>query len=104
MRILLRKKIPFFSPLTVSWALPVARIIFLKRCYACNYFLSFRRRVSSQIQSGGFTNLLCKSVKCVERVKAALQRKRSGILLSPATNLLSVRFHIVDKYLHSLII
>ena len=55
-------------------------------------------------QSGGFTNLLCKSVKCLERIKSALQRKRSGILLSPATNLLSVRFHIVDKYLHSLII
>ena len=79
----------FFSHLTVSWSLPVARIIFLK---------------SSQIQSGGFTNLLCKSVKCLERIKSALQRKRSGILLSPATNLLSVRFHIVDKYLHSLII
>ena len=66
--------------------------------------MRFRRRVSSQIQSGGFTNLLCKSVKCLERIKSALQRKRSGILLSPATNLLSVRFHIVDKYLHSLII
>ena len=89
MRILLRNKIPFFSHLTVSWSLPVARIIFLK---------------SSQIQSGGFTNLLCKIVKCLERIKSALQRKRSGILLSPATNLLSVRFHIVDKYLHSLII
>ena len=37
-------------------------------------------------------------------LKSALQRKRSAILLSPATNLLSVRFHIVDKYLHSLII
>ena len=54
-------------------------------------------------------NLLCKRVKCLkgsffERIKSALQRKRSGILLSPATNLLSVRFHIVDKYLHSLII
>ena len=84
MRVLLRNKIPFFfSHLTVSWSLPVARIIFLK---------------SSQIQSGGFTNLLCKSVKCLERIKSALQRKRSGILLSPATNLLSVRFHIVDKY------
>ena len=47
---------------------------------------------------------VCKSVKCLERIKSALQRKRSGILLSPATNLLSVRFHIVDKYLHSLII
>ena len=104
MGILLRKKIPFFPHLTVSWALPDARIIFLKRCYACNYFMRFRRRVSSQIQSGGFTNLLCKSVKCLERIKSALQRKRSGILLSPATNLLSVRFHIVDKYLHSLII
>ena len=90
MRILLRNKIPFFPirPL-ISWSFPVARIIFLK---------------SSQIQSGGFTNLLCKSVKCLERIKSALQRKRSGILLSPATNLLSVRFHIVDKYLHSLII
>ena len=51
-----------------------------------------------------FTNLLCKSVKCLERIKSALQRKRSGLLLSPATNLLSVRFHIVDKHLHSLII
>ena len=89
MPILLKNKIPFFSYLTVSRSLPVARIIFLK---------------SSQIQSGGFTNLLCKSVKCLERIKSALQRKRSGILLSPATNLLSVRFHIVDKYLHSLII
>ena len=89
MHILLRNKISFFSHLTVSWSLSVARIIFLK---------------SSQIQSGGFTNLLCKSVKCLERIKSALQRKRSGILLSPATNLLSVRFHIVDKYLHSLII
>ena len=90
MRILLRNKIPFFPiNLTVSWSLPVARIIFLK---------------SSQIQSGGFTNLLCKSVKCLERIKSALQRKRSGILLSPATNLLSVRLHIDDKYLHSLII
>ena len=89
MRILLRNKIPFSSHLTVSWSLSVARIIFLK---------------SSQIQSGGFTNLLCKSVKCLERIKSALQRKQSGILLSPATNLLSVRFHIVDKYLHSLII
>ena len=82
-------KFLFFPNLTVSWSLPVARIIFLK---------------SSQIQSGGFTNLLCKSVKCLERIKSALQRKRSGILLSPATNLLSVRFHIVGKYLHSLII
>ena len=89
MRILLRNKIPFFPHLTVSWSLPVARIIFLK---------------SSQIQSGGFRNLLFKSVKCLETIKSALQRKRSGILLSPATNLLSVRFHIVDKYLHSLII
>ena len=89
MRILLRNKIPFSSHLTVSWSLSVARIIFLK---------------SSQIQSGGFTNLLCKSVKCLERIKSDLQRKQSGILLSPATNLLSVRFHIVDKYLHSLII
>ena len=66
MGILLRKKIPFFPHLTVSWALPDARIIFLKRCYACNYFMRFRRRVSSQIQSVGFTNLLCKSVKCHE--------------------------------------
>ena len=92
MRVLLRNKIPFFSHLTVSWSLPVARIIFLK---------------SSQIQSGGFTNLLCKSGKCLERIKSALQRKRSsrsGILLSPAKNLLSVRFDIADKYLHSLII
>ena len=89
MRILLRNKIPFFSHLTVSWSLPVARIIFLK---------------SSYIQSGGFTNLLCKSVKCLERIKSVLERKRSGILLSSATNLLSVRFHIVDKYLHSLIV
>ena len=64
MRILLRKKIPFFPHLTVSWALLVVRIIFLKRCYACNYFMRFQRRVSSQIQSGGFTNLLFKSVKC----------------------------------------
>ena len=78
-----------FFHLTVSWSLPVAKIIFLK---------------SSQIQSGGFTNLLCKSVKCLEIIESALQRKRSGILLSPATNLLSVQFHIVDKYLHSLII
>ena len=54
---------------------------------------------SSQIQYGGFTKLLCKIVKCLERIKSALQRKRSGILLSQATNLLSVRFHIVDKYL-----
>ena len=84
-----REQNSFFSHLTVSWPLPVARIIFLK---------------SSHIQSGGFTNLPCKSVKCLERIKSALQRKRSGILLSPATNLLSVRFHIVDKYLHSLII
>ena len=89
MRVLLRSKIPFFSHLTVSWSLPVVRIIFLK---------------SSHIQSGGFTNLLCKSVKFLERIKSALQRKRSGILISPATNLLWVRFHIVDKYLHSLII
>ena len=66
MRILLRNKIPFFYHLTVSWSLPVARIIFLK---------------SSQIQSGGFTNLLCKSVKCLERIKSALQRKRSGIII-----------------------
>ena len=66
-----------------------------------NFNIIFLKR--SQIQSGGFTNLLCKSVKCLERIKSALQRKRSGILLSPATNLLSVRFHIVDKYLHSLI-
>ena len=87
MRILLRNKVSFFPHLTVSWSLPVARIIFLKSC---------------QIQYGGFTNLLCKSVKCLERIKSAW--KRSGILLSPATNLLSVRFHIVDKYLHSLII
>ena len=60
--------------------------------------MRFRRRVSSQIQSGGFTNLLCKSVKCLERIKSNLQRKRSGILLSPATNLPSVRFHIVDIF------
>ena len=52
MHILLRNKIPFFSHLTVSWSLPVARIIFLK---------------SSQIQYGGFTKLLCKIVKCLER-------------------------------------
>ena len=57
MRILLMKKIPFLPHLTVSWALPVARIIFLMR---------FRRRVCPQIQSGGFTSLLCKSVKCHE--------------------------------------
>ena len=69
MCILLGNKIPFFFHLTVSLSLPVARIIFLK---------------SSQIQSGGFTNLLCKSVKCLERIKSALQRKRSGILLIPA--------------------
>ena len=50
MRILLSNKIPFFSHLTVSWSVPVARIIFLK---------------SSQIQYGGFTNLLCKIVKCL---------------------------------------
>ena len=66
MRILLWKKITFFPHLTVSWAILVVRIIFLKRCYACNYFMRFRRRVSSQIQSGGFTNLLCKRVKCHE--------------------------------------
>ena len=66
MRILLRKKIRFFRHLTVSWALPVVTIIFLKRCYVCNYFMRFRRRVPSQIQSGGFTNLLCKGVKCHE--------------------------------------
>ena len=66
MGILLRKKIPFFPHLTVSWALPVVTIIFLKRCYACNYFMRFRRRVTSQIQSGGFTNLLCKRMKCHE--------------------------------------
>ena len=89
MCILLRNNIPFFSHLTVSWSLPVARFIFLK---------------SFHIQSGGFTNLLCKSVKYLERIKSALQRERSGTLLSPATNLLSVRFHIVDKYLHSFII
>ena len=89
MSILLWNLIPFFSHLTVSWFLPVARIIFLKR---------------PQIQSGGLTNLLCKRVKCLERIKSALQRERSGRLLSPATNLVSVRFHIVDKYLHSLII
>ena len=53
MRILLRNKIPYFSHLTVSWSLPVARIIFLK---------------SSQIQCDGFTNLLCKSVKCLQRI------------------------------------
>jgi len=47
-------KFLFFPHLTVSWALPLVRIIFLKRCYACNYFMRFRRRVSSQIQSGGF--------------------------------------------------
>ena len=47
---------------------------------------------------------VCKSVKCLERIKSALQRKRSGILLSPVTNPLSVRFHIVDKYLHSFIV
>ena len=29
-------KFLFFPHLTVSWSLPVARIIFLKRCYACN--------------------------------------------------------------------
>ena len=66
--------------------------------------MRFRRRISSQIQSGAFTNLPCKSVKCLERIKSALQRERSGVLLSPDTNLLSVRFHIVDKYLRSLII
>ena len=59
MRILLRNKIPFFSYLTVSWSLPVARIIFLK---------------SSQIRSGGFTNLLCKSVKCLEIIISQLCR------------------------------
>ena len=32
----LGKKFLFFSHLTVSWALPPVRIIFLKRCYACN--------------------------------------------------------------------
>ena len=89
MHILLRNKIPFFSHLTVSWSLPVARIIFLK---------------SSQIQYGGFTKLLCKIVKCLERIKQLCRGKRWGILLSPATNLLSVRFHIVDEYLHSLIV
>ena len=77
MRILLRNKIPFFSHLTVSWSLPVERTIFLK---------------SSQIQSGGFTNLLCQSVKCLERIKSALQRKRSGILLRGALEFSVLRF------------
>ena len=96
---------PFFPHLTVSCSLPVARIILLKRCYACNTLwgsggesvLRFRL-VALQ------TCYVVWSLKCLERIKSALQRKRSGILLSPATNLLSVRFHIVDKYLHSLII
>ena len=57
MRILLRNKIPFFSHLTVSWFLPVTRIIFLK---------------SSQIQSGGYTNLLCKSVNKVSFAEEAI--------------------------------
>ena len=38
MRILHRNGIPFFflPHLTVSWAIPVAKAIFSKRCYACN--------------------------------------------------------------------
>ena len=32
---------------------------------------------------------VCKGVKCLERIKSALQRKRSGKLLSPVTNPLS---------------
>ena len=35
MRILHRNGIPFFQHLTVLLFFPVARIIFLKRCYAC---------------------------------------------------------------------
>ena len=42
-----------------------------------------------------FTNLLCKSVSVMRDLfgknKSALKRKRLVILLSPATNLLSVR-------------
>ena len=47
---------------------------------------------------------VCKSVKCLERIKSALKRKRSGILSKYYPNPLSVRFHIVDKYLHSFIV
>ena len=33
--VLHRNRIPFFQHLTVSWSLPVARTIFLKKCNAC---------------------------------------------------------------------
>ena len=84
MRILLKNKIsffpigPFLGPFLLqglfSWKVLRFSLVALQTCY----------------------------VKC--EVSSALQRKRSAILLSPATNLLSVRFHIVDKYLHSLVI
>ena len=55
--------VPFFQHLTVSWSLPVERIIFLKpRCYH-----KYKGSEKSQFSdSCGFTNLLYKSLKCHE--------------------------------------
>ena len=41
---------PFFQHLTVCWALPVARIIFLKRCYASEFRSKRRWNGSAQVE------------------------------------------------------
>ena len=41
---------PFFQDLTVSWALPVAKIIFLKRCYTSEFRSKRRWNSSAQVE------------------------------------------------------
>ena len=62
MRIFAYEWIPFFEHLTVSWSLPVERIIFSKQAQ-CKYKGSEKSQSSD---SCGFTNLLYKSLKCQE--------------------------------------
>ena len=66
MRFLLRNKIPFFPHVTVSWSLPVARIIFMRRMHVTLYEVPEESQFSYSVWC--FTNLLCKSVKCLERI------------------------------------
>ena len=100
----------FFPHLTVSWSLPVTRIIFL-RCYACNTLWgSGRDRVSSQIQSGGFTNLPCKSGSAVRnlfwknKISFAEEVIAGNIIKSSYKSTVGSVSHLEIKYFHSLII
>ena len=98
---------PFSQHLTVSWSLPVARIIFFKRCYACIKVLEKSQFSDSVALGTWYINFYIVIRDLFERIKSALQRKRSVIfrgkirmiisLTSPATKLLSVRFHFVTN-------